>query len=191
VRSPPQQQTVIERCVALQGDVRGALGRLSAGERSAAVVDGIWRAEALGALLWALALTELPEYDTPFAAEEVAVVHVEGAQLRSRDELEHAHETARLWHWRARTAALLREDALPVPSTYANADQLVAATAMRGHEHGVLPAPLRGDFRVFGTSYRLLEEDELAEAHSLALERHRALAWLMRGGDWDEVPLDT
>jgi hypothetical protein len=78
-----------------------------------------------------------------------------------------------------------------VPSTYANADQLVAATAMRGHEHGALPAPLRGDFRAFGTSYRLLDEDELYEAHSLALERHRAFTWLMRGGDWDEVPLDT
>jgi hypothetical protein len=188
---PPQQDTVIERSIAVQGDVRRALGRLAAGERSAAVLDSVWRAETLGTLLWALTLNELPEYDRPFDVDEVAGADLAGAQLRSQDELEHAYETARLWHWRARTAALLREDALPLPSTYANADQLIAATAMRGHEHGALPAPLRGDFRAFGTSYRLLDEDELHEAHSLALERHRALSWLMRGGDWDELPLDT
>lgn len=191
MRAAPQQKDVVARCLTLQEDVRRALGRLAGGERSSAVVDGIWQAEALGALLWALALAELPEYDRPFEAAEVAGARVEGAQLRSRDELEHAHETARLWHWRARTAALLREDALPVPATYANADQLVAATAMRAHEHGALPLPLRGDFRAFGTSYRLLEEDELREAHSLALERHRAFGWLIGGGDWDEVSLDT
>lgn len=191
MREPPQEKDAVERCLTLQEDVRRALGRLAAGERSAAVVDGIWRAEALGTLLWALQLAELPGYDRPFDADEIADATVAGAQLRSRDELEAAYETARLWHWRARTAALLREDAVPVPSTYANADQLIAATAMRGHEHGALPTPLRGDFRVFGTSYRLLEEDELDEAHSLALERHRALTWLLRGGDWDEVPLDT
>jgi hypothetical protein len=191
MRAAPKQPAIVERCLALQEDVRRALQRVAAGERSAAVVDGVWRAEALGALLWALALAELPGYDLAFDAGEVAGADLAGAQLRSRDELEQAYEAARLWHWRARTAALLREDALPVPTTYANADQLVAATAMRGHEHGALPTPLRGDFRAFGTSYRLLEEDELYEAHSLALERHRALTWLMRGGDWDEVALDT
>lgn len=190
-QGPPSQQAVLERCRELQDEVRRAGERLAAGERSAAVVDGLWRAEALGTLLWALGLAELPGYDQPFVAADVARAAFDGAQLRSRDELEHAHETARLWHWRARTAALVRDDDLPLPSTYASADQLVAATAMRGHELGVLPLPLRGDFRVFGTSYRLLEDDELLEAHSLALERHHALSWLRGLGDWDEVSLDT
>jgi hypothetical protein len=181
----------VERCAALQAEVRRALDRAAAGERSAAVVDGVWRAEALGTLLWGLTLADLPEYDRPFTAADVAGAALDDAQLRPRDQIEQAHETARLWHWRARTAALARDDELPVPTTYASADQLVAATAMRGHEHGALPAPLRGDFRAFGTSYRLLDEDELLEAHSLALERHHALSWLRGVGDWDEVSLDT
>jgi hypothetical protein len=190
-QGPPSQQAVIDRCRALQDEVRRSFDRLAAGDPSAAVVDGIWRAEALGTLLWSLGLAELPDYDRPFAAEDVAGTGFDGARLRPRDELEQAHESARLWHWRARTAALVRDDELPLPAAYASADQLVAATAMRGHENGALPPPLRGDFRAFGTSYRLLEEDELLEAHSLALERHHALSWLQGLGDWDEVSLDT
>ena len=31
-----------------------------------AVIDAVWRGEALGTLLWALQLAELPGYDQPF-----------------------------------------------------------------------------------------------------------------------------
>jgi hypothetical protein len=155
-------------------------------------VDAIWRGEALGTLLWALQLTELPSYDQPFDPEEVAAVKLDGADLRDADEIELERESARLWHWRARTTSLQAARALELPERYATFDQLIAATAMRGFESGVLPSPMRGDFLAYGKVYRHLSPEQHAEAHSIAVERHHALNWLCGAGEtWDDVPLDT
>ena len=63
---------------------------------------------------------------------------------------------------------------------------------MRGYEQGLLPSPLRGDFRAFGKAYRQLSEAEHAEALSIAYERHYALHWLCGAGkSWDDVTVDT
>jgi hypothetical protein len=79
-----------------------------------------------------------------------------------------------------------------LPARYATYDQLIAATAMRGYEQGVLPSPLRGDFRAYGKVYRHLTEEQHSEALSIAVERHHALNWLCGAGTgWDDVPLDT
>ena len=63
---------------------------------------------------------------------------------------------------------------------------------MRGHDEGLLPVPIRGDFRAYGKVYRHLTPEQHAEAHSIAAERHHALNWLAgEGTSWDDVPLDT
>jgi hypothetical protein len=63
---------------------------------------------------------------------------------------------------------------------------------MRGYEQGLLPAPMRGDFRAYDKVYRHLSPEQHAEAHSIAVERHHALNWLTGLGEtWDDVPLDT
>ena len=49
---------------------------------------------------------------------------------------------------------------------------------MRGFEQGLLPTPMRGDFRAYGKVYRHLAPEQHAEAHSIAAERHHALNWL-------------
>lgn len=183
---------MVDRCRALQADVGAALARLSQDAADPAVVDAVWHGEALGTLLWSLQLAELPPYDRPFDTAEVAVAGFEGADLRPGEELELEQETARLWHWRARTSELAGTDALELPDRFATLDQVVAATAMRGYDRGVLPAPLRGDFRAYGKIYRHLAPEELAEAHSIAAERHHALGWLWSPGTrWEEVSLDT
>ena len=151
---------------------------------------GAVQGEARGALLWALQLAELPPYDQPFAPEALEA-SLAGAQLRATDEIDRERQTARLWHWRARTAALADDGAPDLPERFASLDQAVAAVAVRGHERGLLPQPLRGDFRAYGKIYRHLGTDERAEAHSIAAERHHALAWLCGEGAWDDVPLDT
>ena len=69
-----------------------------------------------------------------------------------------------------------------MPARYATYDQLIAATAMRGYEQGVLPSPLRGDFRAYGKVYRHLTQEQHAEALSIAIERHHALNWLCGAG---------
>jgi hypothetical protein len=158
------------------------------------VLDATWRGEALGTLLWALSLVpDLPPYDTPF--EHFALTRgfdASRAELRSRSEIEEEREAARLWHWRARTTIVQRRSLAALPEQWASFEQLVATTTMRGHEAGLLPRPLRGDFPAFGTSYRHLTEEQRALAHSIAAERHYALEWVCRGGaSWDEIRTDT
>ena len=184
------QGEVVERSRALGDELRVALAKLPTDDP--AVVDSVWRGEAQGTLLWALQLIELPAYDQPFDAAEVAEVQLDEADLRDGDEIELERDSARLWHWRARTTSLQAAGALELPERYATFDQLIAATAMRGYEQGVLPPPMRGDFRAYGKVYRHLSPDQHAEAHSIAVERHHALNWLCGAGEtWDDVPLDT
>lgn len=184
------QGEVVDRCHALRDEVRTALGQIPSDDP--AVVDAVWRGEALGTLLWALQLAELPQYDQPFDAAEVVAVETGPAALRGEDEIELERESARLWHWRARTTGLQAAGAVDLPERYATFDQLIAATAMRGYEQGLLPPPMRGDFRAYGKVYRHLAPEQHAEAHSIALERHHALNWLSGEGEtWDDVPLDT
>jgi len=186
------QGEVVERCRTLRDEVRSALAQLPADAETAEVVDAVWRGEALGTLLWALQLAELPPYDEPFDAGSVAAVDPEAGELREGEEIELERDSARLWHWRARTSDLQSAGTVELPARFATFDQLIAATAMRGYEQGLLPAPMRGDFRAYGKVYRHLDADQLAEAHSIALERHHALNWLAgEGTSWEDVPLDT
>ena len=186
------QAEVVERCRVMGGELQAALARLPEEGHDAAVVDAVWRGEALGTLLWALQLTELPAYDQPFDPQAVAALDPADGELRDGEDIELERDSARLWHWRARTTDLQAAGRLELPPRYATFDQLIAATAMRGYEQGVLPAPLRGDFRAYGKVYRHLAPEQHAEAHSVALERHHALNWLCgAGATWDGVPLDT
>ena len=186
------RREVVDRCVALTAIVREALSQLPGGEGKATVHDGVWQAEGLGALLWTLGRTELPPYDVAFDVDKLLAVTLDGAALRPVDEIERARETARLWHWRARTAALEVDEDVALPERWHSFDQLVAASAMRAHEQGFLPRPLRGDFPAFGTAYHELTDEQLDEALSIAWERHRALNWACGlGRTWDAVPTDT
>lgn len=184
------RRQVLERCAVLRREVGDALQSARTGD--AAAIDAAWRGEALGTLLWALELHDLPPYDTPFATQQVIEVDASAGRLRSGAEIELELDAARLWHWRARTTLVNAIGGAELPEEYSTFEQLVGATAMRGYEQGVLPSPLRGDFRAFGKVYRELSEAQHAEAHSIAYERHHALAWLCGAGrSWDDVPLDT
>lgn len=191
-RKVRSQNEVAGRCEELAADLRSALGRLDRGETDADLVDAVWRGEALGTLLWALGRVDLPPYDRPFDSAEIAATSSAGGALRPDEELDDERATARLWHWRARTSALQARGGAELPAGYATFDQLIAATAMRGHERGLLPVPTRGDFQAYGRVYRQLTPPQRDEAHSIAVERQQALEWLFRPGmSWADVPLDT
>jgi hypothetical protein len=184
------QTEVVERCRTLTEELRQALDRLPSDDPG--VIDAVWRGESLGTLLWALQLAELPPYDAPFDPDDLLDAELGEGRLRDVEEIELERESARLWLWRARTTALQAAGDVELPERYATFDQLIAATAMRGFEQGLLPAPMRGDFRAYGKVYRHLAPEQLAEAHSIALERQHALNWVTGLGDsWDDVPLDT
>ena len=158
------------------------------------VVDATWRGEALGTLVWALGVVrDLPPYDRPFDHAALARPQtLDESELRPREELAEAREAAKLWHWRARTAVVQDEHLGGVSGTWQSFDQLIAATAMKGHARGLLPLPLRGDFPAFGKPYRSLSPKERALAHSIAAERHYALDWLCSSGvEWVDVRTDT
>jgi hypothetical protein len=183
---------VAERCRALQGEVQAGLRHVSAGSPDPAAAAAVWRGEALGTLLWSLELVELPPYDRPFDTALVLRTRLEGARMRDAQDVDLERQSARLWHWRARTTALQAGGDVELPPRYATFDQLIAATAMRGFEQELLPAPMRGDFPAYGKVYRHLSPEQLAEAHAIAAERHHALNWLCGLGEsWDDVPLDT
>jgi hypothetical protein len=191
-RKVRSQSKVVERCRAMRGELEDALARVPAAGSDPAVVDAVWHGEALGTLLWALQLAELPAYDRPFDPELVVSLDPSTGDIREGEDLELERDSARLWHWRARTTGLQASGSLELPARYATFDQLIAATAMRGYEQGVLPSPLRGDFRAYGKVYRHLTPEQHAEAHSIAVERQHALNWLCDAGtSWDDVPLDT
>jgi hypothetical protein len=186
------RREVVLRAGELGKAVRAALARLPDDGGDPKVIDAMWQAEGLGALLWALGLVELEPFDRLFDAEWLVATPLEPGSLRAPAEIEHARETARLWHWRARTAALKDDPQLELPAQWASFEQLVAVAAMRGFERGVLPAPLRGDFPAFGTGYKELASEQQAEVLSIAYERHRALNWLLGDGEsWADTPTDT
>ncbi len=171
---------------------RALLSRAPAQWARQDVVDAIWHGEALATLAWALDLAELPGFDEPF--DHVALARdlgLDAAKLRPAGELEQARATARLWHWRARTALLQAQGSIELPERWSSFDQVAAAAAMRGYEEGLLPAPMRGDFPALGKVYRHLDEEQRGLLHSIAAERHYALEWLTGDTPWDEVVTDT
>ena len=97
------------------------------------MIDAVWRGEALGTLLWALQLEELPPYDEPFAPQEVASVPLEPADLRDREGIELERESARLWHWRARTTAVQADGSIELPERFASFDQLTPEERAEAH----------------------------------------------------------
>ena len=183
---------VVDRCGALTSELRAALERLPEDADDPGVVQAVWRGEGLGALLWALHLAELAPYDRPFDRERLLGAPLAEPRLRDRGELESARDTARLWHWRSRMSLLEADPAFRLPPPWRSCQELVAAVAARGHEQGLLPEPVNGDFRALGLVYRWATPPELAELHSIAFERHLALAWVCDSSrDWDDVSLDT
>jgi hypothetical protein len=186
------RREVLERVHTLSEPLRAALSSLPEGQDDPAVIEVVWQGEGLGVLLWSLGLVELEPYDRPFDAEWLLATPTAPGNLRTKPEIEHALETAKLWHWRTRTEALRTADAVELPPSWESFEQLVAVAAMRGYERGLLPSPLRGDFPAFGTGYRELTDAQRAEVISIAYERHRALTWLTGAGrGWAETQTDT
>jgi len=186
------RREVLERIRSLAEPLQTALGRLPEGAGDPAVIETVWQGEGLGVLLWSLGLVELEPFDSPFDPEWLLATPTAHGTMRAKAEIEHARETARLWHWRVRTDELRARDEVELPGSWESFQQLIAVAAMRGYERGVLPSPLRGDFPAFGTGFGELAEPQRAEVASIAYERHRALNWLCGSGrSWGGTPTAT
>ena len=116
----------------------------------------------------------------------------EGA-LRPAAEIEHARETARLWHWRARTTLLAdRVASSSCPSGGSRSSSSSQPPRCEITTRGCSPSRSAATSPRSAAAIRELSPDEHAEILSIAYERHRALNWLCRSGrGWALTPTDT
>jgi hypothetical protein len=114
--------------------------------------------------------------------------------------LDHARDTAELWHWRSRTRELIeRGDAFPADQRmktrgFHSYDDIVRFTARRAADDGTIPPCIGEDFPAIGKAYREMTGQEWAEVRSVTVERHFSLNWLCgyaSDNKWDQTPTDT
>jgi hypothetical protein len=166
------------------------------------VVESIWRTEALAALLWALGkFKEMPVYtqavDSSSVWKLIPIMEptkpfLKSIKLRSRKVIEAECGAAEFWHWRARTEMLRRSEFTPPEGdTFEACIKRAAESAVK---QGIVSKMVAGDVPARGKSYGKLTQEQSANAHSVAVERHFALNWLCgysNRGDWDSTQTDT
>lgn len=165
------------------------------------LIDATWRAEALGALEWALGLRPSlfpydEQHDPAALVSELnlSTPHAETlarCRLRSEEEISEARSAAELWLWRARTSQLKRNPAKYQPPPGVTFEEIISIAAQKAGEDGLF-TPIENDFPAFGKPYRALSDEELSTMGSIASERLYGLNWLCGfSADWDKVPTDT
>ena len=159
-----------------------------------------WRSESLGVILWALRFADfVPAFDTRFDLSTVmntvdvfnpTIDFIWQAGLRATDEIQRMRDTADLWNWRARAAELQRMGIKP-PEGMSFAE-IIRITAEQGYRDGLLPAPLDGDFPVFGCAYSQLSREQAVSLSYIAQHRCAALNWLCElSSEWESLPVDS
>jgi hypothetical protein len=117
---------------------------------------------------------------------------VESATLRRQAEIEAARNVAELWHWRARTTQLQRQQPDHMVASEWFRREALPEIAGRAAERGIFVAALHGDFPAFGKPYAALDDEQYGYCARLAQARHRALNWLCGYAErWDDVSIDT
>ena len=161
-------------------------------------IDVGWGNESAGVFLWAISAVDgLPPYDTRFESLPSLVPLLaptadfrQAARLRPAEGIARARDLAELWNWRSRTTKLQLDGDRQAEGI--DLDAVARQSATLAHAEGSIPAPIDGDFPAYGKAYRDLDDDEYANATSIAMQRHRAFNWLCgSASDWDNVPTDT
>ncbi len=171
------------------------------------LINGTWRAEALGVILWTLSFVDrvLP-YDESTSPQFIGHFwklddkeFVKTACLRPKEEIDAARDTAELWHWRSRTRQII-EDGTPFPDDphfreagFFSFDDIVRKTVSVHERTGTFVA-IDEDYPAFNKAYRDLSNEEWATVRSITMERHFALNWVCGYAPdhrWDETPTDT
>ncbi len=165
-------------------------------------INGIWRAESLGVILWALKVEpSLPAYDqsierapslpSPPPLMKGTGDFIRSAQLRSSEEIGKRRDVAELWLWRSRTRLFSREAGKYPPPRGMTYEEIIRKSAECAEREGVFKA-VEGDFPAFGKPYSKLTEEEWYTMQSIAYERLYVLNWLCGyEEDWDKVETGT
>jgi hypothetical protein len=146
--------------------------------------DSMWRIEGLEVLGWALGRSELPRYDTLSNVDDVwntlgfldyaRVTEVLAtASLRPRNEIEEFRAAMLGYHWRLRQFKYVNPD--PMDFTVFAAKCWFGSFDLSGFEL------IDNDLAILGERIDRVKEETLADAMSIALERHLAANWLCDG----------
>jgi len=173
-----------------------------------ALINASWSIEGAVVLLWALQLTEdfpdineqaNPQVLNRLVANDTGSV-AEEFSLRLFHEIEKMRDLIELWHWRVNTRILIERDydfqagkSMEDPG-YESLDDIVREIAVNAYSAGNIKELIDEDFVFKGQAFRELPGGLFREAHSLILERHRALNWLCGyapDNNWEETPTDT
>lgn len=158
-----------------------------------------WRAEALVALGWALALVpELPPPDQPTDPSSLLAGLPQPydatdsfrrqTSLRPEPEIAHERERAEVWHWRSDLADLQASASAGERRELA---ALVRDVTREATASGLISGSRAEDFVVAGRPFLTLPAADRELIAIVAEQRLHALNWLCGfGQDWDSVPLD-
>jgi hypothetical protein len=149
-----------------------------------AIVNATWRLEGLGVLLWALGYCELPPYDQLFVPAELfeavrlydgeAGEIVRAAQLRSEIEIDAMAEHLLMFHWRMRNFSLRPESMDFVEFSRNCWIGTFDITNFR---------VINRDLAIGDQAIADATSDEVGRVHSIAMERHQAINWLLGYSD--------
>lgn len=156
-----------------------------------AVVDATWRSEGLAVLGWALGLADLPAHDemVDVAALTSDLGFLDDASVLDAPSLRPLAQ--REWmsgrllglHWRLRDFSLR-----PQPMDF----RAFAAQCWFGSFDLEGVALAGDDLAIAGEPIAQADEDARGVAHSIAMERHQAINWLMgRGSIYSAVDTST
>ncbi len=145
-------------------------------------IDASWRSEGLAVLGWALDASELPPHDEQADPQAVAVAlgfleddepprALEAPRLRAPDELEAMGRRLQALHWRLR-------EFMQRPVLIDFEAGAVEATQVTGPDLAGLSL-VEGDLSIRGKSLVAADPDVVGEVASIAVERLRALRWLL------------
>lgn len=146
-----------------------------------------WRVECAVLLEWALQLRdEVPPFDQMTRVDLNKQIDPTSqadqrarAKLRSREELEAMRAVTDRWWWRA-SQARPAYNALTKPTS----------TLSKKKQH-LVRTTIDSPVELFGKPYERLTFVEASTAFSIALERVKAISWLLAGGQWDDVKPDA
>ncbi len=166
------------------------LGTLSDQERA----DAAWLSEGMLVLAWALGRHPIPPYDEAVVAADAAETLgllkpraetvLTNPVLRSSAELEEFSQDIFLLHWRLREFALR-----PRPIDFAT----LAKTAWFGSMSLARVRLIDGDLAIGIERIDKADESLIRLCSSIAIERHRAINWLVGGSSdiYSEVDTST
>jgi len=160
-------------------------------------VDAAWRIEGLAVLVWALGITDLPDYDaladTDLLNEAIGFLDVAranevvaNATLRADDRIRVVHDQTKAVHWRLRE---FRLQPGPIDFLTHCADSLLGSLDSSLCRFVDDDLAIRSDGEDLAIS--VADEDTVDQVISVADERFLAARWLMVGGTFATTSVNS